>query len=325
MLPLQLNNCNNTSLLDYSRGSSTTVRCDGAATARAMANRARARLEHAALPLRSPYVSMSSPCCVTGSTWSGTPTGSEQVVGGIPTYVARPPGEQTTTKVLILLTDVFGWRFNNARLLADRFAAQAGLVVLVPDLHSGDSMPSDFLDCMIKPARSWTHRLRKGVVAASRLPGVIWWVVSKHGDKVTLPLVSTVMAAARSELKATRVATIGFCWGGRFSVLLGAGVPCAGADVVMAAHPSGVTPKECANITVPSLFLLASSDALNDPAAIEKAMAARPADKTAPSVVKVYAGTTHSFAARGNEGEESEKVAMDASLADAVSFLKQHL
>ena len=78
---------------------------------------------------------MSCPECVTGSLHSGTPTGTETKVGGISSYTV---GSEDSRRVVIIGTDIFGWRLVNTRLLADTYASK-GFRVVVPDLFSGMS------------------------------------------------------------------------------------------------------------------------------------------------------------------------------------------
>ena len=275
-----------------------------------------------------------STCCIAGAVFGGTPAGTEESVGGVDCYVAPLAGAAPPSKALLLLTDVFGFRFANPRLLADRYAAALpGTLVLVPDLHAGDSIAPDALDFMLKPAASWTHRVANVFVGAVRLPSVIAWMM-RHGDAPTLPRLQAVTAAVRApEGRAcARVAALGFCWGGRYSLLMGGGSGGAAgctADVALAAHPSGTTTADCGQLAVPALFLCAESDnVFTDKARrdSEAALAARAAPpQPPPAVFKLYPGTSHGFAARGNEGNEKEKAAMDAAFADAVAFLKEHL
>ena len=71
-----------------------------------------------------------SPCCATGFAWNGTPKGKETTLAGIKAYVT---GDDKDAAVLII-HDVFGWTLNNARLLADHYAEEAGATVYLPDL-----------------------------------------------------------------------------------------------------------------------------------------------------------------------------------------------
>jgi hypothetical protein len=75
-----------------------------------------------------------SDCCVRGFQWDGEPTG--QVIN-FPTstgqaYVAGSNND----RAVLLIADLFGWKFVNNRLLADHFAQEANATVYVPDLYS---------------------------------------------------------------------------------------------------------------------------------------------------------------------------------------------
>ena len=69
--------------------------------------------------------------CKSGFNWEGKPTGSESELAGVPAYVA---GEAKDVAVL-LVPDIFGWKLNNTRLLADHFAKEANATVYAPDLY----------------------------------------------------------------------------------------------------------------------------------------------------------------------------------------------
>ena len=269
-----------------------------------------------------------SACCISGSVFGGEPQGREEQLGGLDVYVARPPGSDAAVldapKTLVLFTDVFGWRFANPRLLADRYAAALQLPVLVPDLHGGDSIASDALDFMFKPAASWAHRLKNVLVGVARAPALIAWFL-RHNDSATLPRVAALLSALRQGSASRRLAVMGFCWGGRFAVLAGGGEPAA-VDVVVAAHPSGVSAVDCGRMNAPpALFLCAEHDSVFPPATRAAAEAALRGRAAGPARFVIYPGTQHGFAARGNEGNEAERKAMDAAFADAVAFLKESL
>lgn len=70
------------------------------------------------------------PCCYSGFSWGGEPTGHEAKVADRATYVAGSDQDAA----IILIHDVFGWTFGNSRLLADHFASEVGVTVYVPDL-----------------------------------------------------------------------------------------------------------------------------------------------------------------------------------------------
>ena len=85
----------------------------------------------------------SNECCGRGTLDQGTPAGSEQQVAGLPCYVAGGASSAKPDTVLVIITDVFGWRLNNVRLIADKYAQRLGVPVYVPDLHTGDALDAE--------------------------------------------------------------------------------------------------------------------------------------------------------------------------------------
>ena len=69
-------------------------------------------------------------CCKQGFMWGGTPQGKETKVAGQDTYVV---GEKSDTAIFII-HDIFSWKLNNTRLIADHFAKEIGATVYLPDL-----------------------------------------------------------------------------------------------------------------------------------------------------------------------------------------------
>lgn len=74
-----------------------------------------------------------SQCCLSGFKWSGTPSGKEDRLEAVSTYTAG----SSKDAAIIIIHDIFGWTFPNARLLADHFAEEANATVYLPDLSVG--------------------------------------------------------------------------------------------------------------------------------------------------------------------------------------------
>jgi Dienelactone hydrolase family len=77
--------------------------------------------------------------CVGGAIHTGRPTGSEDLFHGLKTYVTRPDEGTPEKGIIIFITDIFGWKFPNSRLLADKYAKRGGYTVYVPDFMRGQS------------------------------------------------------------------------------------------------------------------------------------------------------------------------------------------
>jgi dienelactone hydrolase len=171
--------------------------------------------------------------CVRGFTDVGTPRGEDGHVGGCPAYLVRPPAAEAPTRALIICPDIFGHTPTNVRLIADRLAEEAGLLVVVPDLYDGDAVPLSFLN--------------------NRFDLQPWF--QRHGDAAVLPHLRAIVTALGAQ-GCVRVGAQGYCWGGRFAILLGGQEQLA--HVVVACHPSRVAmPQDVEALQAPALFCCA--------------------------------------------------------------------
>ncbi|KAK5960263.1 protein AIM2 PWA37_002333 [Arxiozyma heterogenica] len=76
-----------------------------------------------------------SKCCFMGFRHEGQPKGSLQEIFGLETYIAKPQVSHCckSTKVtyedkyIVILTDIYGHKFNNVQLIADELANKTGL------------------------------------------------------------------------------------------------------------------------------------------------------------------------------------------------------
>eukprot|EP00287_Rhodomonas_sp_CCMP768_P032506 CAMPEP_0202843158 /NCGR_PEP_ID=MMETSP1389-20130828/63437_1 /ASSEMBLY_ACC=CAM_ASM_000865 /TAXON_ID=302021 /ORGANISM="Rhodomonas sp., Strain CCMP768" /LENGTH=103 /DNA_ID=CAMNT_0049520257 /DNA_START=6 /DNA_END=313 /DNA_ORIENTATION=- len=101
---------------------------------------------------------MSCSACFSGSLDVGNPMGCETSIANLDVYTSSQEtdhSEKSPSDAVVIITDVFGWRLTNIRLIADRMAAELQLRVFVPDLHNGWSPPSWLLDGWLDPATTF--------------------------------------------------------------------------------------------------------------------------------------------------------------------------
>lgn len=91
-----------------------------------------------------------SSCCLSGKLADGTPAGREETIGGLPTYVAEP-ADNSKAKSLLFITDIFGWKLPNVRLLADNYAK--GIVPPLSACIANTLVFSSLLPQSLRPAR----------------------------------------------------------------------------------------------------------------------------------------------------------------------------
>ncbi len=88
---------------------------------------------------------MNAACC-SGTVDQGTPSGVESSVCSINCYTAGTLS--LGNPVVVVATDIFGYKLPNARLLADKFAAK-GFYAVVPDLFCGTEPDADVMDDLL--------------------------------------------------------------------------------------------------------------------------------------------------------------------------------
>lgn len=261
-----------------------------------------------------------SSCCVSGHLHSGNPQGSEQTIGGLPTYVAASK-DGSKDKTVVFITDIFGYKLNNVRILADEYAQQ-GFRVLIPDLFDGDYVDDGLLKA-IAPQQSDPEPslVQKGVDGAKVAASLGPWV-AKHREAVTKPILVKFIEAVKAE--GGKIGTVGFCWGGRYSILLCSDNDYPHLDAAVANHPSFLAvPDEVKAVNKPVLIQVGDSDAMMPMDQVNQAKEIFSGKSNAE--VSVFPGAVHGFSVRGDQNNEKEKQMKTDSADAAIKFLQKHL
>ncbi|ODQ56246.1 dienelactone hydrolase family protein [Saitoella complicata NRRL Y-17804] len=248
------------------------------------------------------------PQCVSGFLHEGTPSGSIVKIGGIDAYVATPKDDNSKSKTIVLLPDVFGWELNNARLLADDYA-RAGFYAVLPDILNGDSLPADYLDSA------------KSTEDVYRLVGP--WL-QKHGDAVTEAPIDAVLAALHADSNVGKIGAVGFCFGGLYALKYAATDKISAA---VAAHPSRIqVPDHILPIRQPISFAVARTDVIYDETKAKEADEVLKKNGVEHET-KIYdgEGVGHGFAVRGDLSVESLRKAKEEATVQTLAWFKKHL
>ena len=215
-----------------------------------------------------------SKCCISGSAHTGTPVGREDTIGGLDVYVSEP-SDKSTRRSIVFLTDIFGWKFVNVRLLADNYA-KAGFTAYIPDVHSGDSLDSSLLQSIEPPLKTKEEQsmFDKGKDTVDVMATLGPWLVS-HREAVSEPIISGFINTVRQIPGTDKVGALGFCWGGRYAVLQ-AQFPrkegnVGGVDAAVACHPSLLSvPGDFEGVGKPLSLAVGDKDSMMDQATNEK-------------------------------------------------------
>lgn len=266
-------------------------------------------------------------CCLSGSVHSGTPSGREDTIGGLATYIAEP-SDKSTAKTVVFVVDIFGWKFKNVRLLADDYA-KAGFYCYIPDVHEGDSLPIEFLQS-VEPslkAKEQESLLDKAKETVDIMATLGPWL-AKHREAVAEPLISGFVNTVRQIPGTQKVGAIGFCWGGRYAILQAHARKqgeIGGVDAAYACHPSLLSiPADLDGVAKPTSVAVGEKDSLLDLKSVDQIKQAL--EKTgAPTEVKIYQDQVHGFALRSDWSSDTDKKAMDDAEKQGIAWFKKYL
>jgi dienelactone hydrolase len=131
----------------------------------------------------------------------------------------------------------------------------------------------------------------------------------RHRQAVTIPIVKKFFTKLRELHPDTKIGVAGFCWGGRYAILLGQTQfnDTQLVDAVFAGHPSLVSiPADVSDPQVPVSIAVASTDSVFSPAMAaktEKLWVGYGIDYE----IEIYEGAKHGFCVRGNMKNDKEK------------------
>lgn len=272
----------------------------------------------------SKNVGMSS-CCLSGHIASGTPSGVEEQIGGLQTYVATPK-DGSKKKSIVFLVDIFGYKLNNVRLLADTYAAN-GFTAYIPDVHEGDSLPESFLQTVEPqlPDREKMSIVDKATSTASVGTTLGPWLL-KHREAVAKPLIDNFISTIRKTPGVDKLGVIGFCWGGRYAILAAGTKGPQGVDAAYACHPSLVAiPGDFDPIQAPISFALGDKDSLLGEKEIGQIQDVMGKKTEVPHEIRIYEDQVHGFALRGDWKSDKDKKSMDEATKQGVEWFNKYL
>ncbi|KAH8897518.1 dienelactone hydrolase [Thozetella sp. PMI_491] len=230
----------------------------------------------------------------------GNPIGREKAYEGSKSilnfYIAEPSGKKHDSAIL-LLTDVLGLQYNLNKLIIDSFS-RAGYLTVAPDMFNGTPAPADHDD----PALNFT----------------LFDFINAHGPDVTDPIVAKGVTFLQKEFGAKKIATVGYCFGGRYAFRFAA--PGKGSSTVYAAHPTLLMDDEIAANIAPASIAAPDRDFLTSPQRYEAIQAG--INKTnVPYELAMYGGTFHGFGVHPNTSDPKQVYGKQAAFFQAVSWL----
>ncbi|TPX59942.1 hypothetical protein PhCBS80983_g02124 [Powellomyces hirtus] len=266
-------------------------------------------------------------CCKTGYIHSGTPVGTVSTLHEVQVYSSLPKEASGKRKAVLILSDVFGWEMPNTRLIADKFA-DSGFHAFLPDFFYGSAIPYKGMEAMMDNQNPSTFgaKLLLGAQVLKSIPSGLPFIL-RYGMVQNLPQIKAFATALRNDDKFDSVVVIGYCWGGRPSVLLTHDP--ALVDAAATVHPGGLrVPSEISTISKPVLFL----HTIGDPhfayrgLAEETMVKRKEADpKGTPFFEFVDYKQLHGFAIRGDLKDPKVKEAQEEAFKRCVDFFNKQI
>lgn len=288
---------------------------------------------------------MSCPDCFKGAVHEhGKPIGHEETLYGKNCYVAPAPSTSTSKSAILFITDAFGLKLINNKLLADKYASQTGFKVIVPDIIPGG--PADIslmnsMHTMTSPVRwldFWGQLRRIGAVFS--VITTFGPFMYRAGPASAYPTVLKFTREMRADMPTdAKLGVAGFCWGGWGSTKLcteatveGGSKPLIGAQ--FNAHPSGLNAPAMVvdaitTFKVPYSMAIGDQDFVMSKKAVletEAAVKQKVGDKGGYDYeIKIYPGCGHGFAVRAFPDNKAEVEAAEQALDQAVQWYKKYL
>ncbi|KAH7129251.1 dienelactone hydrolase [Dactylonectria macrodidyma] len=285
---------------------------------------------------------MSCPDCFRGAAHDGKPSGVEETIGGIVTYVANPTsGATACLSTIIFITDAFGFNLANSKLLADEYASRTGCRVLVPDIIPGGGVSVDSLELMERAAApvgildiaGQVTRVYNVVRMMSR------FVPFAMRTRNVFPSVLAYARTVKAEMPAGgKLGAAGFCWGGLQTTKLSAEAAIEGGDEPLldahfTAHPAGLkTPDDFVHsakkfhvpvsVAVGDNDMILSIEAVQD---LDKSLKAEFDGDPSHFQVTLYPECGHGFAVRADPKKTVENMAAEQAATQAVDWFKRFL
>lgn len=259
------------------------------------------------LPTNAPQSGLSEHC-TTDRPLPGT-TGQEAASGDltkwhipklnseVEVYITKPNSYPTSpARLLLLLTNGVGVHSPNNQRQADLFARQ-GYLTIMPDLFAGDPAPNS------KPAENatltedstWLDTVKLKVAETAKSFGLDMWL-ARHTPEKILPIVHGVLEVARGEFAdaveyGDGVFGVGYCFGGRYVLLLAGGeTPALKAGVC--AHGTLVGREDLKGVKAPVQLVCVEEDPLFPAEVLEEGIKGFE-ERKVEHEVEVYKGVPH--------------------------------
>ncbi|KAK9457868.1 Alpha/Beta hydrolase protein [Dipodascopsis uninucleata] len=258
---------------------------------------------------------MSCPGCFTAVLQSGKQAGKEEVMLERNVYIA---GEDVADAkgVILILSDIFGWRMPNTRLLADAFAKK-GFITYLPDTIPFELVPEHMWQVDLHKVSKWS--------LLRYLPSLLVFFYMGR-PSVSNPMVANYVRQLKQKSDLP-LFIVGYCWGGRYALTACTNESLVKDNLIAAAaavHPSNISvPNDIKGIKVPVTVALGTEDDALPKVQMDKIEEIWKQEDV-DYELKWYEGMGHGFSSRGDFNDPKIKAAMDDSFKQVLDFFSKY-
>ncbi|CAF9938429.1 MAG: hypothetical protein HETSPECPRED_001067 [Heterodermia speciosa] len=279
---------------------------------------------------------------------AGEPTGEISKIADIDVYITKPSDyPHLPSKLLLFLSSGSGIKSKNNQLQADKYAAE-GFLVVMPDQFGGDPAPNSTSDPATDSgnAPSLLDKVKLGVAETAKSFMLDMWLARQTQEKV-LPIIQKVIEGAKEEFadavaNGDGIYAVGYCFGGKYVLLLGAelpdtvakgqalkdeeqGITKSGAQIRAGAvaHGTLITQEDIEKLKAPISLACTENDPLF-PDEVRSSGEKFLVEQKINHEMRVYPGVPHGFAVVGEYEDAKIKEAQEAAFEQMIQWLKSH-
>jgi dienelactone hydrolase len=211
--------------------------------------------------------------------------------------------------------------------VADAIAKEGGILCVVPDHLEGRPIPTEAMKFLTHnvPSQSFLSRMFESIITGATLVYYGIPFILRHRQGPTLKLIDATIQDLKSDRWGiSHFGAVGYCWGGKYVVLLGGQDP-PPIECLVTVHPSRLTIADVKATNVPCLFLAAEIDPQFGQKQLEESKRVLEEKLGDRAQFKLYPKVVHGFGMRGDNTDDTIREAAKDATQKTIQFFVETL